>query len=148
MVHGLYPLVKAGNTRTERLVLNCLFQFPLPMHLCYVDFYQALYSINVFRNSSAKLIFGGQEGSLSLKASKKETSNQALPSSYTYTFLMDQRALYFRTMFVWYCNTINKGFRYISCTLFTQEESHVYIKSQVIIFSQTCSFPHNPTSIP
>ena len=89
MVHGLYPLLEAGNTRTERLVLNCLFQFPFHVHLCYVDFYQALYSINIFLNSSAKLIFGGQEGSLSLKASKKETSKQALPKSYTYTFLMD-----------------------------------------------------------
>lgn len=96
MVHGLYSLIEAGNTGTGRLVLNCLFQFPFRMHLCYVDFYQALYSINIFRNSSAKLIFGGQEGSLSLKASKKETSNQALPNSSTYTFLMDLESSLFQ----------------------------------------------------
>lgn len=62
------------------------------------------------------------------------------------SFWWNWRAFFFKTTFVLCCKTVNTGFNFITCTLFTQKVDHMYIKSQVLLFSQAYSFLKNPNS--
>lgn len=129
----------------ERHVLSCLFQIPFCLSLCYPDFPTGFMSIGLYEYRSARLtsMFGDKQGSHSLKVSKRKLQNRYHWTHKLTNYSWNWRALYFKMMIVRYCRTI-KGFNYIFCSLFNQKENHVPIKSQVIIFSQTCSFPRNP----
>ena len=99
-----------------------------------------------WRNRSARLMFEDKEGSISLKASKRKLQNKSHWTHILTNFWWNWRALHFKTMFVRYCKTINKGFNYISCTLVYSGRKSDIPKIPSFIFSQTCSFPHNPNS--
>lgn len=133
MVHGLYPVLEAGS-------FNCLFQFPFSHFACTF----AILTSNrhyKWRNRSARLMFEDKEGSISLKASKRKLQNKSHWTHILTNFWWNRRALHFKTMCVRYCKTNNKGFNYISCILFTQEENHTYLKSQVLSSPKTALFP-------
>lgn len=94
-----------------------------------------------WRNRSARLMFEDKEGSISLKASKRKLQNKSHWTHILTNFWWNRRALHFKTMCVRYCKTINKGFNYISCILFTQEENHTYLKSQALSSPKPALFP-------